>query len=371
MMDRQDKLSNLQILILISSTIIGVGVLSLPRSATEKVLVDGGLATFLAGMVAVLLTLVLTLLSYRFPQKTIVEFSGLLIGRVPAFFFVLLIIGYTTIVSGVVLRIFADSLKILLLENTPLEIIMVTMLILVIYLIQNGISAIAKICETFFPLIIVALGLVILLNYPEFRPIELRPMLSKGVLPVLKGLPNLLLSFLGFEIVLFLFPFVKEIKPKKTMIFTLVGTLIPTIVYTFLVFVAIGVYGVNTITKLTYPTVSLAKNIHFPGDFAERFDIFFMIFWILAAFTSLAVYYYISIFATARLFRLRNYRPFIFILLPGIYLLGILPQNLIHIERLAQLSTYMGSAVIGISLLLYLIALIRRKGATKHGVQGK
>jgi spore germination protein len=361
-MDRQDKLSNMQVLVLISSTIMEVGVLSLPRFATERALVDGGLATFLAGMTAVVLTLLLTLLSYRFPQNTIVEFSGQLIGRIPAFFFVLIIIGYTIIVSGAILRVFADSLKILLLGNTPLEIIMVTMLVVVIYLIQNGINSIAKICETFLPLIIAALGLVILLNYQNVRPIELRPMLSKGILSVLKGLPGLFMSFLGFEIVLFLLPFVKEVKPKKTIAFTTLGTTIPTIIYTSLVFVAIGVYGVSTTIRLTYPTVSLAKNIRFPGDFAERFDIFFMIFWILAAFTSLAVYYYLSVLATARLFRLRNYRPFIFILLPAIYLLGILPQNLIQIERLSQISSYMGIVVIGISLLLFLIALIRRKG---------
>ena len=140
MKERTDRLSNLQITFLISSTIIGVTVLVLPRTATELVKSGGFIATFVTGILMAIVLVIEALLAKRFPGNTIVEFSKDVIGFIPAKVLGVIFFFHFISVSSTILRIFCDAIKVLLLEATPLEVLIITFLFAVVYLCLNGIS---------------------------------------------------------------------------------------------------------------------------------------------------------------------------------------------------------------------------------------
>ena len=363
-MRQQDQLSGIQVMILVASTILGTTVLSLPRTVTKEAGIGGVVATLFTGILTFGLTVIITLLSKRYPNQTVIEYSVEILGTIPGKIYGAIFVIYAIFVSGGVIRAFADALKIHMLPNTPLEIIMISMLIVVVYAAMNGISVLAKTNETFYPLVFFALLLLLVLSLPRFRMDEFRALLFLDLPSVVKAIPQIIASYLGFEIMFFLVPFAR--KPKKVLLYSVAGIFITSTIYTALVVISIGVLGLAVTQKLVYPAVILAKHIEFPGSFAERFDIFFMVLWILAAFTTLESYCYLSAFSLTRLIGLRNYKPFIFLLLPVIYMIAILPQNIYQIEMLLSVIGLLGSFIVFAAIPMFFISLARKKGERKN-----
>lgn len=365
---KQEYLSPIQGGVLVLSSVIGTVVVTLPRLATQAAQHSGVLSVFLAGLISLVLSILAVQLGKRFSNQTIIEYSATIAGKIPGKLIGVLIIIYSITVVGTALRVFADTLKIFMLPKTPIEFIMVTMLIVIVYLIYKGIGAIAKISESFIPLVITVLLLVIVLNFQDFEIRNLRPLISNGLVRTIKGalqgIPKIITAFLGFEIAFFIIPFLQE--PDKITPYVAGGILLPTIIYTALTAMSIGVFGIELTKKMLYPTISLARAIEFPGAFAERFDILFSILWILGVFTSISIFFYIASLSITRIMGLKNFRPFIFILVPFVYLVSILPQNIYQIHFLIDIVGYIGIVVTLLPIPLLLISKISGKGEKKH-----
>jgi len=101
--------------------------------------------------------------------------------------------------------------------------------------------------------------------------------------------------------------------------YSLIGFMLPLLTFFALTLVAIGVYNADATNRSLYPTLQLAKYIVFPGAFAERFDIFFMIFWIFASFTTMSIYYYSASLSITRVLGLKNYKPIAVLILPFVF----------------------------------------------------
>ncbi|MDN5277153.1 MAG: spore germination protein [Clostridiales bacterium] len=360
MKERSDRLSNIQILFIVSSTIIGVTVLTLPRTATELAKAGGFIATFITGVLMALMLIITALLARRFPNYTIMEYSKEIIGLVPAKILGFVFFCYFISVGATILRLFCDAIKVLLLENTPLEVLIITFLLAAVYLCLNGISSIAKICELFEPLVIGTMLLVIVLSLKNFNFEELLPAFKQDIFEWLHAVPTLAISYLGFEVLLFITPYVQD--ASKVVKYGFCGILPSIFIYSLFVAVTVGIAGVEPVARSLYPTIQLARYIKFPGGFAERFDIFFMIFWILGAYTTVSSFLYLSSVSITRLLGLRNYKPFILLIVPVIYMLALFPQNIKEISMFSQYASYLGLALLAVVVVLYILAVILKKG---------
>lgn len=362
MKQRLDGISNIQITFIVSSAITGVTVLSLPRIASEAAGADGVFALLIAGIVSLSVLALIIMLADRFPKDTIIEYSSKIITPLPGKAAGIGLFIYLLGVSGTVLRNFADVIKGFILRQTPLEIIMILFALTVLYMVLKGILTISKICELFEPMIIGALGLLIILSFKNFNIENLFPTFDKGIKPYVRGTFDLLPVFLGYEILLFIFPFARN--KSSVLKFSLIGFLIPLFTFFALTLVAIGVYSADATNRSLYPTLQLAKYIVFPGAFAERFDIFFMIFWIFASFTTMSIYYYLASLSITRVLGLKNYKPIAVMILPFVFMIGILPQNILQILQISEYISFIGLGVLVFSMILLMITLaLKKKGS--------
>ncbi|HOB19945.1 MAG TPA: endospore germination permease [Candidatus Atribacteria bacterium] len=342
-MKSRQGITNLQVTAIVSLSILGIAVLFIPSSASEAAGIDGVLATLFGGIVVLVLTFTAILLSCQYPNHTIIEYSQIVFGRLLGKLYGFYIVLYAIATTATVLRGFADAMKVLLLPKTPLEVIMITMMLTVAYQVQGGISTIARINELFLPPIIGLILGLLLLNVRDVEMFRYRALLSNGFGPILMSLAGISTGYLGFEIVTFLTPFVAD--KRKLLKYGMAGTGITIIIYTLLVFIELGIYGDKTIADMVYPTVHLARRILWVESFIERFDIFFLTFWILAAFTTITSYMYMAALSVVRIIGLRNYKPFVFILSPVVYMIAIIPQNSVQFTVLLKIISYAGLAI--------------------------
>jgi len=73
MNSNEEKISALQLGLLIIVTVIGVGILTLPRTVTEIADTDGWLLIIIGGALVIVLALIINSLGNMFPDKTIIE----------------------------------------------------------------------------------------------------------------------------------------------------------------------------------------------------------------------------------------------------------------------------------------------------------
>ncbi len=357
----KDLLTQIQVAILMVAGIMGVGVLYLPRKAVELSNSGAVALTLISGIIAIGLSCLILYLNNMFPNKTIFDYSKDIVGNFISKLIALFLFAHFILISTSILRTFADTVKVYLLENTPTEVIVITMLILIAYLTQNGIVAIAKLCEVFFLITIIFGLLILLLSMENIDVNEIICCLKFKGGDLVRGIPESLFFYSGFEILFIVGAFAA--KPAKLKKSVTIGIGIVILLYIATVIIGIGVFSVEGLKYTIYPTLELAKAIVFPGAFAERFDILFAISWITAVFTSLALAYYSAMFSITRLIGLKSYKPFSYILMPFLYLTTLAPSSINSVMSLNTWNSYFQLIVIVIiPISLLLIAFIRGKG---------
>ncbi|MEW9668333.1 GerAB/ArcD/ProY family transporter [Ammoniphilus sp. 3BR4] len=360
----KDQITTIQSALIVTNVIIATGIITLPRAVAEEVgTPDGWISVILGGLIALFFGWVVGKVSQRFPDQSFYQFSqvvaGNFLGKVHGMIFVV----YLIISAGHQARIMGEVIRMYLLDDTPMEMIIITFMCVGVYLTVGGINPIARICELFFLVIVVLLLLLAVFSFRNFELDNLRPVLGDGTLPVWKGINATALSYGGFELMLVLTFFMKEPQKAVKSIMAGIGIVIP--LYTLVVILAIGTLTLEEVKTLTWPMMSVAKAIELPGGFFERFEAFFVVLWVMAMYTSFVPFHYAACLGLGQLFK-KDHHVYAFVILPIIYIVAMYPENLNSIFKLGDYIGYL-SIFLGAIMPLYfwIIAKIRRKGMGK------
>lgn len=354
----KDKITTVQTSVAIASTIIGLSILTIPRTVGSVVQApDIWISVLLAGLISIGFGYIIVNLSKRFPNKTFYQYSYDITGKYLGFMFNLVVIIYFIIFCSFEVRILGELIRSYLLDKTPIELVMICFLSVGVYLVVGGINPIVRIFQMYFPIICLLFFTVMFLSLQHFELDNIRPVLGKGIIPAIKGVKVTAPNYIGFEIIFILLPFMKN--SNKAAKATMIGISIPILFYITSSIVGIGVLTVEEANTVTYPLMAIVSEFEVPGGFIERFEVIFAIIWILALYTSFVMSYYCASFGLSRTFK-KDINPFIYTLLPIIYVIGMFPQNLDSVFKLGDLTGYLGLVVAGlIPTALLIIVYIR------------
>ncbi|MEH7612939.1 GerAB/ArcD/ProY family transporter, partial [Gottfriedia acidiceleris] len=287
-----DQISTNQTVMLIVNFIFGAGILILPRSVTDKVKTpDGWITVIISGLIITLLTFLLVMLCKQYPNETYFQFTQKIIGKWLGISLSIIIIVYYVCLSALEVRVMAETTRLFLLQGTPTWAILIPFLWIGLYLVLGGINSIARILEIIFPITVLFFLLVIFLGIGIIEIDNLRPVLGNGIKPVLNGLKTTSLSFSGFEVILFIFVFMKDkSKISKTIMF---GIGIPYVFYTITVVAVVGAFSVDGVLLQTWPVLTYIRSYDIQGLFVERFDSLLLVIWIMQIFATFIIAYYI------------------------------------------------------------------------------
>ncbi|UUZ96733.1 spore germination protein [Paenibacillus sp. P25] len=352
----KETLSTVQAAMIVLNTIIGAGVTTLPREAGKAAgTPDAWISVILGGLTALFFGYVGARLSQRFPGRTFYQYAEQLWGRrwgnawASCF--------YPTSCSsppgrcgpwGAGPRISA--------RQYPHRSYHAGFHLGGGLFGRRGIGPIGRLCELYFPVLVFTLLISLALAYTDFEIDNIRPILGEGIAPAFAGLKSTALSYTGIEVVLVLTAFMTD--PRKAVKAVMIGTALVIPLYTLVVFVTIGVLTLDEVTTLTWPLMSLAKEIDLPGGFFDRFEALVSVLWVIANYTSFVPNYYLACEGMGTLFH-KNYRLFMYGLLPLIYLIAVYPENL---NSVMKFGTGIGYYDIAVGGLIPLLSLILAKG---------
>ncbi len=368
-MNNEEKITSKQLRAIIISILIGIGVLTLPRSVTEAAGSDGWLLVLVGGVIVIITSIVITKLGLMFPDKTIVEYAKDIMGKPLGIMFSLGLFAHLIISCIFQARILAEVTKQFLLDRTPTEVIVVTILLACAYPIRQDIATLGRMSEMMVPVFIVPSLLFLLPGIPKMDLTNLLPIMRTPPLKFIAGLGTIVTSYLGFE-TLFLFqPMLK--RPEETgkaMVFSL-GVV--TLIYTLVVVVAISLFGEIQIQRLMWPSFSIYRIVEVPGAFLENVYGVVMAVWVVAVYTTLALFFFAAVNVLSRLLALEEHSFMVLPLAFFVYFLALIPDDISQVYQSLDISSkYLGISM-GFVLPFLLIVIAKVRGIGKGGREEK
>ncbi|MFC4559428.1 endospore germination permease [Virgibacillus kekensis] len=354
-----EQITDNEILIAIPSIVIGVGILTMPRSiAEDTVSADGWISLLVGGVFVIFLTWLVGKLGSRFPQQPFLEYASKVISRPGAIGMTLLFSTLGVLIAAYEMRVIAQVSSKYLFEETPVPVIGLTFLLVVVYAVCGTKAGWFRINMMFFPIIVFISLSVVLFTTGWFKMENLLPAFKTDIGSYLDAFKNSILSFTGFGIILFFSVLVKDPKgmPKKAAI----GMSYAVVLYILFYIMCIGVFGNLVTANLQFPTIELAKNVEIPGGFFERFESIFFVIWIMAIFNTTVMALGAALMAIQSVFRQVRKEKVVFMLSPLIFLIGMIPHDENELGTFGSFLGYYGFFMTTlVTFLLLIIAKLR------------
>lgn len=353
------KIGEVELQITISSMILGVGILVLPRAIAKTTQSsDGWISIAIATAAALLTAWLLGRLAARYPGRRFFDYASEIVSKPIAWVIVSVIIVYFLLLLAYEIRSVAAVSREYLFDRTPFEVVALSFLLLTIYAAAGTRIGVIRLNLLFYPLVIVIVVAVLLLNLQHLKLSHMKPVFVTPWKGLLSGAKECVFSIFGFELLLFYAHLLK--RPDKAPRAAMLGVLFPALLYMAIYLFVIALFSKEVTENLVYPTVELAKETTLPGEFFERFESIFFTIWLMTIFNSALMALDISLMLLQTIVSKFSKMFWAGIVCPIIYIVSMLPENLEELARLGTVVSYTGLAgAVVLPLLLYGISLIR------------
>lgn len=299
--------------------------LNFPRVTAENAATGGWIYTLYFSILAFLAFFIITKLYKRFEGKDLIDIGEHIGGSAGRIIVGTVIVIFFTYIVSVVLREFAEDLKVIALTVSPISFVTLFFIAGMVVGAYMGLEAIVRCHAVMVPVIAIGFLLIILGVSPYFDLSNLTPVLGSGVENIFfKGIAKL--SMYGeFMLIFMMMPFIGVYKN-----FTRIG-------YAALGFSAFFLFlgSVALLLVIPYPVsienflpiYQLARLINL-GRFFQRVESMFVLIWAAAALLYLTAGFYFIVYSLKKSFKLPFYRPLIFPIAIIIFTLSLLPPNL-------------------------------------------
>lgn len=360
----KDVLTSRQLLVVIISVIVGVQIFTMPRALAETAGRDGWLSLILGGAWATGTTTAAAFLAGLFPRQAPHVWWSRLVGKGGSLLLSVLACLFYLLVTGVVLRLFTDIIRVYLLPRTPSEVIMITFLLCVAYVVSHGVSPLTRVTQIFFLFGILPAVLLMVIFQREVDVGELLPVLADGLTPVVQGVLPAYGIFGGWSIVVFLLQFMDN--PREAVKATALGIGLVLLLYLAVFVVTLAAFGPVETQYMLFPVVSLIREMEGIGGFIEKLDLIFVSAWILSVFVTVSFIYYVALLAIAQPLGCRDLPSFVCCGLPAVYLVALLPEGYMAAEKMSTWLSYGSFAFSLLVPLLLLLAWVRMRQGGVH-----
>lgn len=330
-LEQRPRISPIQLVMFEFGAFVGVGLIFMPRGIVETAREDAWLTVILAGLCTLASLWVICLVARQFPDETVFEYNPKLFGTIIGTLLNLVWAFYYLFFTVTGVRIMAEVVKSEMLPFTPVEAIIILMLLLVLYSAWNGLMPIIRMLESGLPVTLFLMIPFFLLAYLGADWYELKIPLQDGVRPVIQAIPQTIYSYLGYEVLFLFYPFVA--RKEKALTSVSIAIAAGASFYAFLVLGTLVTLGPDVTIAQTFPVVTMAKTIEVVRQFVERAELLLIILWLPLAYTTHLAFFFSCAFSFHRIFPRMAMRRWMVLLLPLVIVLSLIPENLMEMVK--------------------------------------
>lgn len=260
------KVSPFLVFFLIHSIQVGAGVLGFQRIISQVAGYDGWISVILAGITTHIIMFIMYLLLDK-GGGDLVEAHALVFGKWFGKLLDLIFVLYFTLLVITILRTYIEVVQVWMYPRLSTFYFALAFMILAYYIVSGGVRSIAGVA--FFGIVLPSyLLLTFAFTFPfsDFR--NLLPVFDHSIKDIMLATKNMSLTFLGYESILMLYPFIKN--AKKSQKYAHWGLFTTTMVYVFIALISFAFFSEKQLAKTVWATLSMWKIVEMP--FVERFE---------------------------------------------------------------------------------------------------
>ncbi|KZE54715.1 spore gernimation protein [Brevibacillus parabrevis] len=372
MENQRGNISTWQLIAILISSMIGVGILTLPRTATTQMQEMGWLGPLIGGLIAVIPLMSIIYLSKQYPGLTFVEYAPLIFGgkrhqtwgKILHFPWILAYLLFQFLNTGMVARGFGEVIVTTVLLDTPLEVIVLTLFMIVLYLCMHEFEVLVRVNELLFPIMFVPILIIPYVTINSASWYNLLPLHIDSWQGTAETAIGTFTMYTGFELMMIYFGL--AMPGARIALATWGGFSFTVVSYVLTVAAGIVVFGYEELQHLIWPTLEMVKTAQRTGWFLERMESAFLTIWMASVFTTFGNMYYTMIYAT-RLWlkkgiRFQRIAALVFII--PLFYVSLWPQNIVEFFAYAKKLTYFSYLpTVLFPILLAVIQWFRARGS--------
>lgn len=352
----------------VMAMVIGVGILTLPRALAGTVETpDGWISIIIGAIINIVIVFLIFKLHRNFPGKTFIGFwedqaFAKWIGKL----FSLAFLCYFTTLLAYEARVLTIVVKIYLLDRTPSEVVVLLIFLTTIYAVTKGVQGIVHLNLMFLPFVLFVIFIMIIFNLQDLSFGVLLPIAAEGITPILMGVEETALSFLGIEILFFFLAYVSlnDLKAAPVNL----GIAFVAFIYLSVVVISYAVLSFEVAGIITFPLVALAKEVEIIEGLVERLEPLMITVWIMTIFNTSAIAHFLAVKIVKDEFVKKARVSTIAIIITFFaYIITFVPASIQETFMLGDYISYFGLGLTCIALVFGYVLLIFKKKLKQQG----
>ncbi len=327
---------------LMSNLIIVKFIFTFPRNLFE----ESGNSAFITSVFMSLTAFMLVWLSFYAYRdcgnRSVLELSEIFGGRTLKIV-VSLLVSFVLIANFTSeLRNFLESVKIVLLPKTDIEILMILLAIAIIIGAKKGIFPISTINGILFPICLLFLGIICVSLINNYDINNLFPIFGKGVDKILLGTVKDISCFSDVLVLNILLPYSEDIEAAKS------GSLKAVIIGGATLFFITLCYGLSypypRSEEFLLPIYQLSRMIK-AGEYFQRFEAFFEFIWTITELIYAEIYLFVIAEVLAEGFSVKRKEMLLYPIASICILLTLEPTSVVDVLNFSKILGYFVSPV--------------------------
>ncbi|MGG1514148.1 endospore germination permease [Paenibacillus oryzisoli] len=318
-------LSTKQIIILSCFTVYGTIFFTLPRILAQAAGHTGWLSILIGSLLSVPMIWLISRVGGAMDEKNLIGHALHVFGPVIGRLFALLLLLPLLLVSAMTVRIISELFVALLLPETPLELIILMLLLLRCYLIKDGMRAVAQWGEIVLPGVVLLMAVLFTLSLNDVELQRITPYFTSSFSDVFRGSLGICSLFSEMILLLFIYP---SIKHKHHMFRIMLWcVVVVTLLFEVTFFLTLGTYGSAYTQRLTFPVVEMIKDIDI-FEFIEHLESPFIAAWVFINVTKGSFTLYASCVGFQEWFGTQTHRSLIVPMAVIVFYCALIPGNI-------------------------------------------
>lgn len=259
-------------------------------------------------------------------------------------------------------------LRTYLLHNSPKWLIISSFLLVVGIGVYYGIQSITRFVVLFVGLEVLVVLTVFFLGFGEaFNWVFIPPIWTVDLLTFLESSLSDMARYGGVVVLLGYIMYVKKSEPIWKPMNLALGTVM--ILYVAISIVVVGTFGFEQAVSLISPATALTQTLTTEAGLAERLDLFFLGFWIIAFFKIIVIHLWFAVFLSRKCWPQLNSSTLVILYSIIIFLYNLIfPLSLTHGWRLHNANLLIYSLLLPFILIIYLLLRKnKKKGENQYG----
>ncbi|MCT2535784.1 spore germination protein [Aquibacillus koreensis] len=334
----------------------GLGILGAPRHIFQEAKQDAWISVLIGGVIMHVVVVVMVIILKNYESADIlgiqVDVFGTWIGKALGTVYILYIFG--VLLSSLINYI--QIVQVFIYPQMPPWLLGALLILLIVYTVLGGFRVAVGVTFVFFFL---SFWLFFFLYEPA-RLMDLnhfKPMLEATPKELLFGSYQAGYSYVGLEILFFIYPFIEN--KKKISMPVHAGVASTTILLLVVTVISVGFFTSITLEHLIWPALSMYKIIEYP--IIERFDLIVVTQWAMVIFPNFILFAWLITYSMKRLYGISQRK--VLYTIATLLLIGIIyiKKQTIISQFIATISNIGFIIAIVYPVILLPLVLIKRK----------